>query len=483
VQDGAISAVCPGLIRVTGDNCFIKDISMIDPPEIGIYGLGEDATHIKGLTIHNVRSVGGPTDADFNDANRQHYTFAGKYVDNVSVTECRILIDPVTGGFPIQSVQFSYGETFTIANCNFITHEGIYLIKVNKVLIDANNLTGQDLACIIVKQGSHVVVSDNIVDGSRGGISFTDQSGITVTGNYLYNMTGTMINIRTDILDASATRKGLDNIIIDGNYCEGSTTLGDEVLKGIRIKGYDAADADEFSGGENIIISKNTILNAGNSVQTGINGSSIYVKGGKNTGTTTLYPVKNLTITENIIIDSSGIGIDVERVERVIIAKNEIENVGVSDTNGKGIRATYFDTLSVEGNLVESSSDMTYGIIFEGDNSGASVINNKIIGATTAFMYPRNFTYTRRGNAVSDDRMNGLLVLNGVSTLITANKNITDDSIILIVPYNVYAATAEGSVKKLYQSALTAGTSFAVDTADGNAVPAQNHRYLYEIIQ
>ena len=63
----------------------------------------------------------------------------------------------------------------------------------------------------------------------------------------------------------------------------------------------------------------------------------------------------------------------------------------------------------------------------------------------------------------------GVFTLAAAATTTVNSSFVKANSIILWVPTNAMAATNEGSVKKLYLSARTAGASFAVSTASGIA--------------
>ncbi|SRR5579883_398380 len=71
--------------------------------------------------------------------------------------------------------------------------------------------------------------------------------------------------------------------------------------------------------------------------------------------------------------------------------------------------------------------------------------------------------------------------LSAAASTTVSDRRVTSSSVIAFIPANAAAATLEGSARKLYVSARTAGVSFTVSTASG-ASAAGTEIFAYTII-
>ena len=75
----------------------------------------------------------------------------------------------------------------------------------------------------------------------------------------------------------------------------------------------------------------------------------------------------------------------------------------------------------------------------------------------------------------------GSFTMDAAATKTVADANVKSNSIIVLVDKNASAATLQGSAKRLYPSALSAGASFTVATAS-TASAAGTEIFSYVII-
>ena len=85
------------------------------------------------------------------------------------------------------------------------------------------------------------------------------------------------------------------------------------------------------------------------------------------------------------------------------------------------------------------------------------------------------------GNAFVGKASQGTFTMAAAATKTVTDANIKSTSLVLWTATNAAAGTLEGSAKKLYLSALAAGTSFTVATASGVAA-AGTETFSYLIV-
>ncbi len=73
----------------------------------------------------------------------------------------------------------------------------------------------------------------------------------------------------------------------------------------------------------------------------------------------------------------------------------------------------------------------------------------------------------------------GSFTMAAAASTVVTDANVKANSIILLVDWNAAAATLQGSAKRLYPSAIAAGTGFTVSTASAaSAAGTENFFYL-----
>ena len=86
---------------------------------------------------------------------------------------------------------------------------------------------------------------------------------------------------------------------------------------------------------------------------------------------------------------------------------------------------------------------------------------------------------TTLGAAFPGSAVQGTFTCSAAATTVVSDTNVTATSVVLIVPSNAAAATLMAGSSSMYLSARTAGTSFAVATADsGSAAGTETFIYL-----
>lgn len=75
----------------------------------------------------------------------------------------------------------------------------------------------------------------------------------------------------------------------------------------------------------------------------------------------------------------------------------------------------------------------------------------------------------------------GTVALGAAATTVVANTSATASSVVVLTPTNAAAATLMAGAKSLYVSARSAGVSFTLATADGNAA-AGTETFAYALI-
>jgi parallel beta-helix repeat protein len=367
----------------------------------------------------------------------------------------------------------------SVANCNWM---GIYAIgSVKNISVSGNNVTNCCLQPGSLTPGTPVTptlpwgaisLSGAGTLGRANGVSITGNtvrlfngySGIycangdnyTITGNVIvggataavaFNSNGITLQDMTYCVAADNVVKlsnaGGNGIYIDGEAAGGGggggvnprwvgNSIAGNRVYGASVSGIHARVQDQFSIRGNMVASP---TNYGIYVQDCSYGS----------------------IIENILLDTpnaySGIFMSVtaagDTTTNVTTSRNIFKSV---QTSGSGIR---INSAAVSDGIFEDN-DFT-GL------TGLTFANKFLVSAWTRGQFLRQ--------KYGLNELNGVFTFGAAATDATVTNANTSASAqrIIIFPYNAAAATLVGSAKCPYVSAVTAGTSFTVSTADGTA--------------
>ncbi len=468
----------PGLLRVSGTDFKLKDIKFIDPPEASIHFVGSHRSSVSFCEF-----TGGDTWVNANDSQFYHILISGGG-NGISVHNNKFYMDAA-------------GKSVRQGICNDSSPEVHQLSIINNYFY---NMHEHAVYCYVQysNMNSNTIIFDTAYANQRGqGIKFGGQyniiKGNTITGALYgaiatYGAVGTVIdsNVGYNIGHVGifvghnvAIAYGIDRNIVSNNTLEATTTS--TIYEGIRY--YPGADCTSKSYGGKII--NNTLKGWGDPSTSNLSSISIYSPGAG-------YEMFNFEVSGNTITGSLGYGIYLGRVQSSVVARNHIYDN--PRANFRGVVTSNSTNLTLDRNIAEDNQD-TPTLEFAFDfptTTNVRMTDNECYGASNAapFGHSSANNIRGRGNKTSRTSLAGSFTMNNATHADITNKNImyssgygTEIGTILIIPQNAAAATAMGGAKSLYVSSITAATGFTVTTADGNAVPASNHVFTYEIMQ
>jgi hypothetical protein len=323
----------------------------------------------------------------------------------------------------------------------------------------------------------YITVSNNTTDDPI--TSSGTFLGLVIDGNSIYNsVVGGGFGVITVINPA--------NTVISNNTIAGGSFSGNT---GVWVQ--DAIGAVS----SNINISGNTITNVTNggvyvfSSVAGLNGainiSSNTLFSNSGYGITVLSDYHNVVIDGNSMRQQTGGGISIGGTNGILISNNAIYNIGntigiVFANQGASVSNGSFVIGNTVGNAVAGTST---GIALSDTTSVSNIviIANDFSGTNTPMSLGTNPTgITHINNIVGVGTLTGSFTLSAAATTTVTNANVYSACRITLTPTNAAAATLMGSVKCLYVSAKTQGTSFAVTTGNG-AAAAGTETFDYQI--
>lgn len=471
--DGTNGARTYAVMWVTGEDFTLDGVRLLNIPRCGV--------RLENVARANIRdniAEGNYPYASYNDA----------------TTTAQIFLDidaPTTSGVPLAAINVTGN---TISECI----QGVFVGNLGAAGTEAGlTVTGNNFYrcwdhAVYGTLGEGGVVSGNAFYDCRRAI-VVDGIGVAVTGNSLYS-TETSNSYGQQIINVRES---------NGANVSGNTLYGVDAC--IRV--------DAITGGddtlENCTVADNTIIRTGyaqigSAIRLGFDATVCRNNriAGNNISGTNYQPTvgviqlemfsgstgSNNVIENNVIrvsmTDSGGEGgrvIQAQNHDGVVIRNNVMEVVS-NAASAAVVRFVYL----ISG-LNADINDNTFRYATGGTNVTARGIQTS--GTVTGGRAVRNRFYFTSGSLAASDpigtasgielrenqlagatAISGSFTCAGAVTTTVNNANVHAASRITLTPTNAAAATLQGSAKCLYVSARTAGTSFAVSTA--NAVAA-----------
>ncbi len=482
VNEGTAANV-PGLIRVAANDCTIRKITFVDPPENAIFAI--DNT-VERLTVQDCIFTGGILLAGTTSS--KYYYIQVNGGKDIKIINNRSYMSAAGGAaystFDIYDVDglIISGNQFTKlhAHSMYLTDVTNFNVSNNVTRYSATQANQKGVAYRLngTQKGSfhHNVAYSSL----QGFMTLYDARNCIVDHNEAYGFGYVGIEVGNGLPQIV----GINENIIDSNILVASTT--DTVYEGIRLLG--ASDTTADCTGNKII--NNTIVNAGKATTSSLAPIRVQHANGS-------YLMRDTDVSGNKIITPFGTtGIYLNRVTESRFNFNTFKNPRTANTRP-------FEFLSVTNSTVmgneardnQGTANIDYMFYVNGTgNLNVELLDNLCVTTGNAAVLGLDNTYNfrGRGNRLSDvDRLKGVFTMNGTTSLTIANTNITSTAspivnaitTFTITPLNAAAALVMGSAKSLYVQSKIAKTSFTVTTGDGNTVPASNHIFAYEIIQ
>jgi hypothetical protein len=354
--------------------------------------------------------------------------------------------------------------------------KGSFSIGSSNTLIDGcivKNSVGDGIG--ITSDAAYVTVSNCIFDNSyRNGGSVTSASKVTFLNCQFINTNGTAPQAGLDIEPDTASDNCYEISVIGCRF-ETNTTSGAQVLLSTTPTGiqrdvhFDSCEFYNSGIGLNLNQCYSTrVMNCDvrNNVNGGIyfsnNASDVQIIGGmvRSNGQRGISVVVSTGVTAKDIV-ISGVAIK--------------DNGATSPGTVAGIRADASGTGSVVGLTIvgckignDGTSNQNYGLTTGSFASKVKLIGNDFNGNSAGAVILGDDQTTRvvEANLGMVNKGGSFTCGAGVATHTVSNNQVGASSRIVLTPTNAAAATMQGSAKCVYVSAKTAGTSFAITTAN-----------------
>ena len=350
-----------GLVRVTGSNVRIKDITFDDQPQTAIYLYGAKGTKITDCTF-----TGGPVYAEVSaDGNLCHFYILGVGADDTVISKNTFSMDS-SGGSVRQGI-YILGHYISITGNSFIgIHEhSIYCTSnhsiFNNNVIRYKQAASEQMGSAVKVLGHSNNVNGNIIyNAAKGGIGIFETQYSSVSNNRIYDFG------MSAIIAGNYTAPGTVSYnIIDSNTLVARTD-GETLQAGILFLGSDNFTDDSYGGKiTNNIISNMTTTPI-------VAPIALY-------HLNTAKRMIGFDISDNTIVNCAGTyGMYFKYLHYSNIERNKILNI----TNGVQ-RGFYFDEPdtfnTIKDNKVydfQAIPTLTVGIYY----SGTGCTDNKAVG-------------------------------------------------------------------------------------------------------
>jgi hypothetical protein len=483
IVDEATADNRPGLIRIAANYCSINRVNFIDPPSCSIYVRDIDYTKIDRCNFTGGCLVLAATSA-------QYFHIYGEGGYHNTITNNHFYMDAnyksvrsfICWGSTTQ------GENLFITNNQMDSpHEhGTYLWVNSSTFVNnacnyqQTTITDQ-LGCAFKMGGlKNQVIGNKAINCVLGGFAFYTAQYCIIEANLVYDFG----NVAFLISDTDANTTGFNYNKIRNNIAVAYTGAdGRAIGNGIRYTGATNTTHDCI-GGE---IVGNTIISAG-SVSSSTD-AAIYVAHENST-----YHMSRMKINDNLIETPVRYGVYLNYVTNSELSRNMMYNPKVSP--GRMFVTNTSTNLVMDGNILRDDQTpalATAMIYSDATTLGIELINSRVVTTANAAILGVNSArkVMGRGNRMSDsDPLKGIFTINGVATKDIANTNVYDTGLtytdlffVNIIPLNSHAVDLMASAKAIHIESTTANVGFQVKTADGNAAPATDAYFAYEIVQ
>ena len=295
---------------------------------------------------------------------------------------------------------------------------GIYLDNVENCNIANNNISNNGDDGISLRDSSNNVITGNNISNNRydDGIRLEDSSNNVITGNSISdNWDGIELedssnNLITGNIILNNRHEGVDMWASSSNNITGNTMTNDGVL----IDGYELRHWNTHT------IENNTV-----------NGKPLYyfkdISGGKVPEDAGQVILANCTgmLIENLIINNTGIGIEIGFSSQNIIKNNNVSN------NLWGIGLGYSSDNNITGNIILNNENDGIDLCYSSNNTitGNNIPNNEEDGIYLGDSSSNNIT----GNSISNNDWEGIYLDYSDDNIISDNNisNNGDDGIYL----------------------------------------------------
>lgn len=440
----------PGLIRVEGNNCIVRGLTVNQPPKIGIQLYNNSK-----CSIYNCNFTGGPN--SYVIGNTAHFgirTFSGSYhsiLNNKFYPDAGggIVID---GVFSVSTINMLISGNSAIS----LWEKLVYLFTSNSVI--SNNTidypSGNQTDCIRV-EGSQNVITGNWVQNAMGGVTILDGNSNIVSNNKFIGCKQVGIFI-TQL--SGAYTSGFGDTQIIGNYCTAGP--GSTLADGISILGV---------GGDSsrIVVSDNVVIGFGSSSGQ----AQIRIQATSPNG------IFDTTISGNDVNGNATgpNGIWLGRGVRCRIDNNIIRSVTTS-----GISCDGCSEVEISDNLLTSPGTWTFDLGPSNASSAVRLNNNRSLSATNVGVNHFGTQCTGQGNQYTDTPLNVSATLAAAVTTTVTHGGVAPNATIIAMSSNTSAGLA--IVSKGQVITAVSGNNFTITNPNG-AAAAGTETYTCYIVQ
>lgn len=261
IGDGAINDIstgyetadrCPGLIRLAASHTFVRNVSIVAPPKVGVMVYGSNMCDVSGNRV-----TGGVT-SYFSSAAASQTAHFGIYVAGGSRHNIsdNFFYPDINGGMVIQCI-FGYWNTSIISrNIAYRPYEKLIYCFGSANIASDNTIIGNTgfvpgttmegtVGVVIRFHGSHNRVTDNYIANCGGGIACWDGIGNEIIDN-------SVIDVPVGI-GVIGVESGLSGTRIVGNNIRYKGLLGSVVADGIEVSCRFAAASQQISVHDNVV--------------------------------------------------------------------------------------------------------------------------------------------------------------------------------------------------------------------------------------
>ena len=461
----------PSLFKITGENCLVSGLKLIDAPTNAVYIAGNFTT-VRDCRIYGGRVVHGNGTKLFGIA------IDGNDKGDYSVIDHCLFTENAIHGKPYSAFFNAGGEHVTVRDCKIlkVSEHGIYSYGEFSMIIGNSGDMTDAVASAIQVFAENCQIADNYFDNCGGG-GLTLQRAINtiVRGNTFKGCGVSGISYRTYYSDDDSYIAA--NLTISDNIVEMDETVSD------RQSPIDIRPAYNMVG---LIVRGNTVSKANNETAA-MNAGIILL-----TLTPATYKITDFQVSDNAILDSDGFAIYIEGAANGIIKGNVIKTWYLVGSGGEtnGIRLLTATGILIVDNIIIAAADdsCNYAILESTGALGNAIRGNLCLNLSEDNPISTAATSERDGNRKAN------LPLAGYVTMPNANEGVFTHSqsagiagimsgaIIVITPKNAAAAALQGSAKFVYVHAASED-SLTLKTADGNATGGTTAEFYWRAIQ
>ena len=328
------------------------------------------------------------------------------------------------------------------------------------------------------------VVADNVIKNTGGSAIYGAGSGntfsnLSITGN-VCDSNGLTQSAAT-LTPAAISVNTAIGLTITGNMISNQTQYGiasivnsDVVISGNQLNACANGGVFLRSGATRTVVESNELTacspgittdNVGTRSQCSFVGNLINATSGGNAGML-FYPMSDSIISQNVIMNSSGHGINLSGGARNVIADNVVKDssVGAANTNDGIVNAATNTIISGNKSGNTAGTTQRYGL----NSSGAycTIMDNDLTQNQTSGYLLSGAALQIRGNRVAQSATPGAtqgttVAMTAGTVTVTTNEVLSGDLIMLT------RQVTGGTPGSLVVGTVTGGTSFVINSSSG----------------